>query len=360
MVEQSIKDIFKERKWSKTTEAAFFKEVYTQLDKGVEKGFGHTFVDLAYDSADFELLSNLKYNAASLASFKNYNYSEDLFKLLLDENGEIRSFSSFKEEAYKLDNKYNKIWLKTEYDNAIAQSNMASRWLEFEKDADLYPNLKYLQIDRDTKNQAHVPWDGIVLPINHPFWNTHTPPNDWGCGCDLEQTDEDEETNGISVDDMPNLKDGFNINPGKQGKVVSGDHPYFKVNNYDEVAKKSLQLYKKYKQKEYMPLLRKKFQTKTYNVADKTITITRTGLEHCLRDGHKRLSLKNDLLQNLDEVMKNLIYIGEAPDYKNRAKYTYVYYKLKGFDDMFIDVRYDIDSKQYQLYSFGDKLNYLK
>ncbi|MCE7932772.1 MAG: hypothetical protein DYH17_15540 [Xanthomonadales bacterium PRO6] len=29
----------------------------------------------------------------------------------------------------------------------------------------------------------HLAWDGMVLPADHPFWNTHSPPNGWGCSC---------------------------------------------------------------------------------------------------------------------------------------------------------------------------------
>ncbi|MGD1880844.1 MAG: phage minor head protein [Paracoccaceae bacterium] len=29
----------------------------------------------------------------------------------------------------------------------------------------------------------HLSWDGLVLPSDHPFWNTHAPPNGWGCSC---------------------------------------------------------------------------------------------------------------------------------------------------------------------------------
>lgn len=29
----------------------------------------------------------------------------------------------------------------------------------------------------------HVSWNGLTLPANDPWWNTHYPPNGWGCQC---------------------------------------------------------------------------------------------------------------------------------------------------------------------------------
>ena len=29
----------------------------------------------------------------------------------------------------------------------------------------------------------HQSWDGLVLPVDHPFWQTHSAPNGWGCKC---------------------------------------------------------------------------------------------------------------------------------------------------------------------------------
>jgi hypothetical protein len=29
----------------------------------------------------------------------------------------------------------------------------------------------------------HLAWDGMMLPANHPFWQTHYPPNGFGCKC---------------------------------------------------------------------------------------------------------------------------------------------------------------------------------
>lgn len=31
--------------------------------------------------------------------------------------------------------------------------------------------------------EQHLAWDGLVLPPDHPFWQTHAPPNGWGCSC---------------------------------------------------------------------------------------------------------------------------------------------------------------------------------
>lgn len=35
----------------------------------------------------------------------------------------------------------------------------------------------------------HLAWDGIALPPDHPFWQTHAPPNGWGCTCRIRGAD---------------------------------------------------------------------------------------------------------------------------------------------------------------------------
>lgn len=34
----------------------------------------------------------------------------------------------------------------------------------------------------------HLAWDGVALPPDHPFWETHAPPNGWGCTCRIRGT----------------------------------------------------------------------------------------------------------------------------------------------------------------------------
>jgi uncharacterized protein with gpF-like domain len=53
--------------------------------------------------------------------------------------------------------------------------------------------------------QEHLAWDGVVLPLDHPWWQTHTPSNGWGCHCKkLMVSARDVERMGLQVaDDAP-------------------------------------------------------------------------------------------------------------------------------------------------------------
>ncbi len=191
------------------------------------------------------MLSNLKTNAAIFTAFKNHSFKNELVKLLIDNNGELSSWDNFKKQALKLNETYNNSWLKTEYHTAVTASKNAAQWQDFQRRKDLYPNLKYIQIQRDTKRDAHKKWHGIILPIDHKFWDTHYGQNDWGCGCYQIQTDELENSKGFDVNNMPALPAIFNHNVGKTGQVFTPEHPYFKTHlNNTRALQKDVEYYK--------------------------------------------------------------------------------------------------------------------
>ncbi|QPJ61693.1 MAG: hypothetical protein G3M70_07250 [Candidatus Nitronauta litoralis] len=51
----------------------------------------------------------------------------------------------------------------------------------------------------------HLEWHNTVLPLDHPWWHTHTPPNDWGCKCKKVSVSKREaERDGLQIlDDAP-------------------------------------------------------------------------------------------------------------------------------------------------------------
>jgi hypothetical protein len=45
------------------------------------------------------------------------------------------------------------------------------------------PFWQYRHGDSITPRPEHLSWDGLVLPADDPWWETHYPPNGWGCKC---------------------------------------------------------------------------------------------------------------------------------------------------------------------------------
>ncbi|UDQ55011.1 minor capsid protein [Chryseobacterium indologenes] len=128
----------------------------------------------------------------------------------------MQSWKEFEYDAYLMDGEYNNRWLETEFNQTIATVNMAAKFEDFQRDKDLYPNLKFTIINDARVRPEHKILDGIIKPVDDVFWSTHLPPLDWGCRCGVEQTDE-EPTEGVPADD--GVREEFKNNPVKTGKI---------------------------------------------------------------------------------------------------------------------------------------------
>ena len=62
-------------------------------------------------------------------------------------------------------------------------SNMAGHWKRMWANRETHPYLRYVQVQRPTRRPEHTVWHGTILPIDDPWWDTHYPPNGWGCLC---------------------------------------------------------------------------------------------------------------------------------------------------------------------------------
>ena len=49
--------------------------------------------------------------------------------------------------------------------------------------SDLHPYLLYRLGNSRRHREEHVAWEGVILPKTDPWWDSHFPPNDWGCNC---------------------------------------------------------------------------------------------------------------------------------------------------------------------------------
>lgn len=72
------------------------------------------------------------------------------------------------------------------YDTNMTQAYNAGRWQQMWDLRELRPFLRYRHTSFENPRLEHKAWDGKVLPITDPWWNTHTPQNGWGCKCRID------------------------------------------------------------------------------------------------------------------------------------------------------------------------------
>ena len=71
------------------------------------------------------------------------------------------------------------------YRTNIRTAYQAGRWQQL-TDPDVLatqPYLEYRHGDSRHPRPQHLAWDGLILPADDPFWQSHYPPNGWGCKC---------------------------------------------------------------------------------------------------------------------------------------------------------------------------------
>lgn len=69
------------------------------------------------------------------------------------------------------------------YDTNVRQSYAAGQWAAAQRGKARRPMLMYRTMRDERVRHAHAAWDGVVLPIDDPWWRTHYPPNGWRCRC---------------------------------------------------------------------------------------------------------------------------------------------------------------------------------
>ncbi|TWP30524.1 hypothetical protein ETU08_01830 [Apibacter muscae] len=202
------------------------KKTYKDLSKGATKGWGNDFNELTGDNPPGDkTVQHLHQNIYRFSGAKTAAQAYEISQLLYTEDGKIRPKKEFMELVLKLNERYNRHYLETEYNTAIKAATMARQWVDFQQDAELFPNLKYKTAGDSRVRPEHQKLNGTIRPLNDPFWNKYYPPNGWNCRCYVVQTAETV-TEGREDDSVPKE---FYGHVGKEEVVFSKNQTYFKV-----------------------------------------------------------------------------------------------------------------------------------
>ncbi len=80
--------------------------------------------------------------------------------------------------------------LKLIYDVNLSQSYAAGLWNRIARNKATLPFIYYRTMRDEMVRASHRVWDGVALPVDDPFWDTHYPPNGWRCRCTAYGIDE--------------------------------------------------------------------------------------------------------------------------------------------------------------------------
>lgn len=319
------------------------------LSKGIEQG-------VAEVAASGILINSLRESVGIFSGFKAFHEMKEAANMLVDNNGNLKPFEQFYKDVRKINDTYNKTYLKTEYDSTVASSEMAVRWEEQQDDANGRYLLQYRTAGDKKVREAHRRLEGITLPPDDPFWEKYYPPNGWGCRCSAVKV---RATKYPATDSSRAMKEGeeatagkyaemFRFNPGKRRAAYpayntytiskcnvckKGDMKLAKIPNNElcaacpiirecagNIAKSQAAIERKHYLREMEPLLKKKVTLEIEGIR-KSIGFRKNGNEHLYSDTFGRSSvLKKEHLVTLDKVLKKAVYVKTSDSLSHERK----------------------------------------
>lgn len=215
-------------------EINLFNEICDRINEAARKGLDESgTVD-----PDDDFRTAILRNNEVFVAFKVHRMQNDMARLLLDSNGNLKPFEQWQKEVMPIASHQVGQWLRTEYNTAVLRAHQAADWQQFEREKDVLPNLRWMPSTSVNPGKDHMIFWGTVRPIDDPFWNEHRPGDRWNCKCDLSSTD-DPVTEIPDFTKKDNPHPGLDNNPGKDGKLFSDTHPY--IANAYPGAKKAVE-----------------------------------------------------------------------------------------------------------------------
>ncbi len=209
--------------------------------------------------------------------------------------------------------------LRTNFQTAMSSAYEAGKWKTIQDLKDLFPGLKYVAIMDDRVRDEHAALNGLVFPVDDPFWSRNYPPNGWNCRCDVEMMTEDEFKSQYNPDqfvpDVP-VDSNFQKNVGETNDIWG--------NYTDGKAEKVSQTYKEAGRPEWDDVPKNKAENR-FNVDNMSKEEILNFAKDYLNDRQvfdcsgKTVILKKDSVNkfeetNLSDLKKRISYLGQIED----------------------------------------------
>lgn len=122
--------------------------------------------------------------------------------------------------------------LRTIYRANLRTARAAGQWERAQRTKRTHPYFLYRLGPSREHRELHVEWNGTLLPIDDAWWDSHMPPNGWGCKCRVRQLSRAEaERRGGSTGAPPvRMRRWRNKRTGQVEQVPEGIDPGWDTN----------------------------------------------------------------------------------------------------------------------------------
>ncbi|WP_137971876.1 phage minor head protein [Pseudomonas sp. F(2018)] len=120
--------------------------------------------------------------------------------------------------------------LKVIYDSNLRTAHAEGQWARIQGNKEAFPFLEYDGANSENPRLQHSAWDGLVLPVDDPFWQAHCPVKEFGCKCRVTPRSARQlERLGKSVRQAPQVptRPYVNQRTGEVQQIPVGVHPAF-------------------------------------------------------------------------------------------------------------------------------------
>ena len=338
-------------------------------------------------------VQRLKESNFVFSGYKTFHELNETFPSLLDDDGTRKPFERFLKDVQTVNEKYNRLYLKAEYNFAMSSADMAAKWQSWwtDEDRDRYL-LQYRTVGDKRVREVHRTLHNVTLPITSKFWDEYFPPNGRHCRCTVArvrrgkypESDEHQAMLAGSQATAGKHQEMMRFNPGKQMACFPFYNPYTISRCKDcpdrpgtlklakvpgnELCAACKVIREMTRQRETLKIRRKEIQKEASGMKeeifrnpgfDKEIHITGKGIKEWLNQPHKRYAEKNELLLQINEVLQKAVYLGHGIDKHDAEIVAHLFETVVGKDKSWIIVR-EYANGEINLHSISDSDNILK
>ncbi len=176
----------------------------------------------------------LKRNIYHFSAAKSYAQMQYYRDGMVDKNGNIKSFDTFKKWVADSGEMFNIQHLKVEYDMAHSSALMAKAWDELDSDL-----VEFSTAGDNQVRPKHALLDKFTAPKSDAIWRRICPPLEWGCRCKIGPGNKNTPRKLTNTEAYNIVKDEvkgtiFENNTAVSKIIFNENHPYFQNANGKE------------------------------------------------------------------------------------------------------------------------------